>query len=316
MKLVLGKAILSGAILALPIGGSTALGFVFRAQANDVRGRMALEELRGPAAPEGAFVEVVIDARILAIDELPVEDGMAAIAAGTTVLTIAGAPELLATCDTPGCGATEQGLQVAFGQVCGTSTVMACALSPEMIAFVDAEAGRRGLPQDAMHVLLLGETPDGARASMIAMFSLAVFLVLGWAGLVALTSRRHEGPPRVVEERALAAARAGADIRPALLALAPFGYRVEVDVPGRMVLVRGPTEMQARVWGITSSERVPCRAIVEWTDTPYRGTELRLRVEDAVSWMRTLPGPFADLVRAAVAGTASQISTALDARAA
>lgn len=315
VRLVLSRALIFGVILALPIGSCTTLGFVFRAQASDVRGRVPLEALRGPYAPEGAFVEVVIDARLLATDELPIDDQYVAVATGTSVLTIAGAPELLASCSGVGCGGSQAGLQVASGQLCGLSTVMACSLSPELRSFAEAEAGRRGVPEDAMHVLLLGETPLGAQASMIAAFAIVGALLLLWGALVALTSRGYTGPARIVEERAVAAARSGADVRAALLALVPTdGLRVEEDQAGRLVLAQGRTELQARVRGIVKYDEVAHRAVIEWTETPYRGTDVRIRVEETLRWMKVLPGPFADIVRAAIALTAARVEGAVTGR--
>jgi hypothetical protein len=283
-------------------GGCGATAFVHaKSAAQTVDGVTEVGALSDPlAVPAGAYVE--IDAVFERVPSRLADPAASLLSIEDLSEEYSDRAPLIGYCTGTACPPLGRPVRVS-ARVCGPGDPLGCSIPREL----------REAPQD--RVLFVGETPDDARKRMMRALGVSAGALVVYAGLIVLSRRRRQGPPRDVLERTFASRIPAEELAPALRRLAPTDrFLVVEDSPGRLVFLQGRSENAARGWGLRSAEHFPRRAIVTWASSPREATQVSLRVEEDLRWWPfALNATLAGHARASLVRTAEQVAITLHA---
>jgi hypothetical protein len=301
-----GTLLFLAALFALPIGTCGGIG---ASKASDVGRDVAAVDAADLAAVEdGAYVTFTAPLRHVATDELPLDDRSVAVATGTSVYAVDGAPATYVAAEK---GALEAGPSVGVtGRVCSADTQLVCSVaSGGLRLFLRADERRTGR---VTNVVIAGATPRENLVEAAIGLGVAGVLMLAFAAVAALILRGRQRPFVFLErvlpvrdglEPAAIAARLGPAFRPAAM------------TADALVVLTGAPASRAQLVGAFRPDDYPQRVEI-WLGAGaggYRQREARVRVSEIFAQPAGPPPQLMPSVGVALETTFQRVLAALNA---
>lgn len=301
----------------LPVFAScSAIGLGFVHAAGQSLGPVSTAALadRG-AVPSDAYLEIAVDATLLAAGELPVSDDLVLLDEGGAVFEIEGAPNVLFHCADDECPRRSDAAHYELrGRICDghSAFLFGCRLPDGFSGYVRWEAERRGIDEDDLRIVMVPEEPSDLTDDIAIAFGIASLLLLLFVGAALSGGRGYAGAPRITESRSWQLPLSPTEARERVLKVLGDDARVVRDDGRELVIAQGRGELGARFFGVRDPASVPRRVVVRITDLgAYQSTQVEASIEEALDWMVSLTFGLDTIVAQAVARTREQLEQGL-----
>jgi hypothetical protein len=283
-------------------------------------GRVSVEALSDPArAPSDRFVDVEAGLVLIGTEAsvLPSEPETIP-RSSSAIFAVQGARGVLAYCSSDCERLREPRVHHLRGRLCDEASgmIFGCRLPTHVRSFLDREAASLGVDPSEVRVLHLDEPEFGSWLGVVCTFGVTLLLLALIAfGFVGALRGGRRGPPRLVEERVWSLSISSSEVLERLETLDADGLRMLERSPTHAVLAQGRTERKGRLLGLSAAEHMPRTVTLRWSDGgPHRGTQVEVRVEEAVEWLDPLHPDLAKRMEEAIARTLAQLAEALGAQ--
>jgi len=310
MNRILSTAMIFGIMFVPLIAACAGMGAGFRSASKKVAGDVGPAALAGGGVASDTFLAVTGSFELAAEDRLPLDGNTELVATGGKIYDVEGLRDVVIYCKDAECAPLRaHGPVRVEGRLCdNNSSLFGCTVPDSIGFYLTAEEKRRGLAKRKLRVLVVGETPSSILWESWFGFGLSGVFVLVYAAAVGVVVTQRRKTPPISRDLVLNVMAPPTEIRGMIeRALAGVdGFRLEHADADRLVFSQGRTESQIRLRGMGTPDAVPRRTTISWSARPYHATEVRVRIEDTVTWFSQVK-LMAPLFEAALARTAEQL---------